>query len=69
MSERKRKHEHQIDVFVPPGETRVSICVFSRNPGELEQIRIQGVSGTLIQQTKCDTVFVIPKRNRRVGNA
>lgn len=63
MSE--RKPEHRINVHVPAGETRVSVAIFVSRLDELEQVRIQGISGALIQQTRLDTVFVIPRRKRR----
>lgn len=62
MSE--RKYEHQIDVYVPAGETRVAIRIFVSRLDELEQVRVQGISGALIQQTRIDTVFVIPRRRK-----
>jgi len=60
----RRKSECRLDVFVPAGETRVAICVFVSRLDELEQVRIQGISGALIQQTQADTVFVIQKRRK-----
>jgi hypothetical protein len=57
----ERKPEHQIDVFVPAGTTRVAICVFVHRLNELEAVRIQGLSHARLQQTQLDTVFVVPK--------
>jgi hypothetical protein len=69
MSE--RKPEHQIDVFVPAGETRVAICVFVERLHELQTVRIQGLSNARLQQTQLDTVFVVPKerKKRKPANA
>lgn len=63
MSE--RKPEHQIDVFVPAGETRVAIFVFVERLHELQTVRIQGLSKARLQQTQLDTVFVVPKERKR----
>lgn len=58
------RDEHRINVVVPEGATRVAICILASAPGEVRQVRIQGVSHALIQQTQLDTVFVIPKRRQ-----
>ena len=57
----RRKPEHQIDVYVPAGETRVAICVFVHRLNVLETVRIQGLSHARLQQTQLDTVFVVPR--------
>lgn len=60
-----KQPEHEVNVTVPAGETRLSISIFVNRLDELREVRIRGLSNALIQQTMLDTVFVIPKRRER----